>query len=123
MKPQRYFIPSDLVLRVDINDLYDADDDPITINDVTHIQLTFTSGGASEVFEINPSTPSENPSGASIVTPEAGKGNPYIIVCLCTKNLKPGQLTLRSDITIPDTRFHDNERHESDEMLFPITLA
>jgi len=121
MTPKRIFIPSDLVLKVSLSDLFDSAADPIDITDLSSIKLTFTAGGASAVFELFPDDSASNTAGASIVEPE--EGEPYIIVCLCTKDLKPGQLTLRSEVSIPDDRFHDNLRKEADEFVFPFILA
>lgn len=121
MTPKCIPIPSDLVLKVCINDLYDQDAEAIDITDLSAIKLTFAAGGASVDFELNPSDSSNDTDGASIVT--SSGGDPYILVCLCTNGLKPGQLTLRSEVTIPDDRFHDGERKEVDEFVFPIILT
>lgn len=121
MTPKRIPIPSDLVLKVDISDLYDSSAEPIDITDLDAIKLTFAAGGATEVFELDPADSSNNTDGASIVEPTGE--DPYIVVCLCTQNLRPGQLTLRSEVSIPDTRFHNNLRKEVDEYEFPIILT
>ena len=121
MTPKRIPIPSDLVLKVCINDLYDQDAEAIDINDLSAIKLTFTAGGASVDFDLDPSDSSNNTDGASIVTPS--EEEPYILVCLCTNGLKPGQLNLRSEVTIPDNRFHDGKRKEVAEYVFPIILT
>lgn len=118
MTPKRIPIPSDLVLKVCITDLYDSDAEAIDITELNAIDLTFSAGGASVDFNIEAgSTP---PDGVTIVTTD---GDPYIVVCLCTKDLLPGQLTLRSSVAIPDTRFHDSERVEVAEYLFDIILT
>lgn len=140
MTPKRIPIPSDLVLKVTFGDLYDSSVEPITIADLNAISLTFSSGGASITYDILPNhavqdediheaTPEEDageinptlPEGVTIVTPQTG--DPYIIVCLCTQDLLPGQLALRSTVTIPDTRFHDGERKEVAECLLDIILT
>ena len=124
MTPKRIPIPSDLVLKVSINDLYDKDAEPIDITDVTAIKLIFSAGGASKSFDVNPDDETQNSSGVTLVEPDgANAEDPYIIVCLCTQNLRPGQLTLRSEVSIPDTRFHNNIRKEVDEYEFPIILT
>ena len=121
MTPKRIPIPSDLVLKVNISDLYDSDAEPITIEDVDSITLTFSAGGASIVLEgIKPSIASY-PSGVTKVASDEGEH--YLVVCLCTSGLRPGQLTLRSEVAIPDNRFHDNLRTEIDEFVFPIILV
>lgn len=121
MTPKRIPIPSDLVLKVCINDLYDQDAEAINITDLSAIKLSFAAGGASVDFKLDPFDSSSNTAGASIVT--SSEGDPYILVCLCTNGLKPGQLTLRSEVTIPDDRFHDGKRKEVDEFVFPIILT
>lgn len=121
MISKRIPIPSDLVLKVCINDLYDQDAEAIGIEDLVAIKLTFAAGGASVDFDLDPSDSSNNTDGASIVTPEEEES--HIIVCLCTEDLKPGQLTLRSEVTIPDNRFHSGERKEVAEYVFPIILT
>lgn len=121
MTSKRIPIPSDLVLKVCLSDLYDAEGEAITIDEVSSIKLTFTAGGAAVDFEID-MTDQTFPDGVSMVTPEEG-GDPYLVVCLCTENLMPGQLALRSEVAIPDTRFHDSLRKEMDEFLFDIVLT
>lgn len=122
MKEKNIPIPSDLVLKVAINDIFDESAEPIDITDLTKVTLSFSSGGASKDFEI---TFAEGvatcPDGISVVTPE--NEDPYFVVCLCTSGLKPGQLTLRSEVCIPDTRFHDDVRKEVSEYVFPIILT
>lgn len=124
MTPKRIPIPSDLVLKVSISDLYDKDAEPIDITDVTAIKLTFSAGGASKSFNVDPASAANNTSGVTLVAPDgADAEDPHIIVCLCTSELLPGQLSLRSEVSIPDTRFHDNLRKEVDEYTFPIILV
>lgn len=116
-------IPSDLVLKVSILDIFDESAEAIDITDLTAVSLSFSSGGASKTFDI---TFSEGvatcPTGVSVVVP-TGNEDPYFVVALCTKDLKPGQLTLRSEVCIPDTRFHDDVRKEVSEYVFPIVLT
>lgn len=124
MTPKRIPIPSDIVLKVTIHDLYDENADEIDITDVEAIKLTFSAGGASKIFEISPSESANNTPGVTLVSPEGNDGgDPHIIVCLCTGELLPGQLILRSEVSISDNRFHDNVRTEVDEYTFPIILA
>lgn len=122
MTPKRIPIPSDLVLKVCISDLYDSDAEAIDIEDLSAIKLTFSAGGAAKVFELDPADSANNTDGASIVSPD-NEEEPYIIVCLCTSELRPGQLALRSEVSIPDTRFHDDVRKEVAEYLFDIILT
>lgn len=121
MTPRRIPIPSDLVLKVCLSDLYDDASNPMTIDELASVKLTFTAGGAAVDFEID-MTNQTFPDGVSMVTPEEGE-DPYLVVCLCTENLMPGQLALRSEVAIPDTRFHDGLRKEMDEFLFDIVLT
>ena len=121
------YIPSDVVLKVCISDLYDESGEPITISDTSKVELTFTSGGASKSFVLDMDDSATLPEGVSIVTKETNANeetdvDPYIVICLCTQGLLPGQLALRSDVSIPDTRFHEGVRHEVDEYLFPVIL-
>ena len=122
MTPKRIPIPSDLVLKVCISDLYDSDAEAIDIEDLSAIKLTFSAGGAAKVFELDPADSANNTDGASIVSPD-NEEEPYIIVCLCTSGLRPGQLALRSEVSIPDTRFHDDVRKEVAEYMFDIILT
>jgi len=119
MTPKRINIPSDLVLKVALSDLYDEAGEAITIEDVTSIELTFLAGGSTKTFTVT--LAEDAPSGVSLVTPE--DEDPYLVVCLCTDDLQPGQLSLTSKVTIPDTRFHDGARIEVDQYLFPIILV
>lgn len=123
MTPKRIPIPSDLVLKVSINDLFDEEAEPIDITDVNHIKLSFSAGGASVDFTVYPGDSEGTSDAATLVEPEAADADPYIIVCLCTKDLRPGQLSLRSEVSIPDDRFHNNYRIEVDEYQFPIILV
>lgn len=117
------YIPSDVVLKVCISDLYDESGEPITIPDTSKVELTFTSGGASKSFVLDMEDTATLPEGVSVVTPTGDNAeSPYILVCLCTQGLLPGQLALRSDVSIPDTRFHEGVRHEADEYTFPVIL-
>lgn len=120
MTPKRIPIPSDLVLKVCLSDLYDAEGEAITIDDVSSIKLTFTAGGAAVDYEINIANQSF-PDGVSRV--DSDDEDPFLVVCLCTSSLMPGQLALRSEVAIPDTRFHDGLRKEMDEFLFDIILT
>lgn len=115
------YIPSDVVLKVCISDLYDESGEPITITDTSKVELTFTSGGASKSFVLDMEDMATLPEGVSVVTGETDV-DPYIVICLCTQGLLPGQLALRSDVSIPDTRFHEGVRHEADEYTFPVIL-
>lgn len=120
MTPKRIPIPSDLVLKVRLSDLYDAEGEAITIDDVSSIKLTFTAGGAAVDYEINIANQSF-PDGVSRANSD--DEGPYLVVCLCTSPLMPGQLALRSEVEIPDARFHDGLRKEMDEFLFDIILT
>lgn len=117
--PKRIPIPSDLVLKICINDLYDSDDELITIDDLSYIKLTFLCGGVEKVFELDPS--SSCTAGSSIISD--AEEDPYILVCLCTEDFLPGDLMLRSEVSIPDTRFHDDIRKEIAEANLYIKLV
>lgn len=122
MKEKNIPIPSDLVLKVSINDLFDEDGDPIDITELSKVKLSFSSGGASTDFEVTfAAGVATCPSGVSVVSPQ--NEDPYFIVCLCTSGLMPGQLSVRSEVTIPDTRFHNSTRTEVSEYVFPIILT
>lgn len=117
-------IPSDLVLKVSLSDLYGESGDPIALTDIKEVQLDFTSGGKTKTFTIDMEDLATIPDGVSVVTPTGDNAeSPYIVVCLCTGDLLPGQLALRSTVSIPDTRFHDDVRHEVSEYMFAINLT
>lgn len=118
--PQCIPIPSDIVLKVCVNDLYDAENEAITLEDIDSIKLTFLAGGIEKEFDLIPE--GECTEGASIVIPD-DNSDPYIVVCLCTDGFLPGDLTLRSEINIPDTRFHDDIRKEIAEAELFIKLT
>lgn len=136
MVPKQIPIPSDVVLKVFLTDLYDSSGEKILITALPKVSLVFTSGGASKSFDVLPATifgngeVSEVEEGAtevsspavSIVNPPEGD-DPYFVVCLCTKELLPGQLGLRAIASIPDARFHDGIRTEIDEYMFDIILT
>lgn len=122
MKEKNIPIPSDLVLKVAIYDLFDQNGDAIDITELTKAKLTFSSGGASKDFEIIfDAGQASCPDGVSVVNPD--DDDPHFVVCLCTAGLMPGQLSVRSEAVIPDTRFHDGTRTEVSEYVFPIILT
>lgn len=136
MAPKQIPIPSDVVLKVFLTDLYDSSGEKLLVTALPKVSLVFTSGGASKSFDVFPATSfgngevSEVEEGAtevsspavSIVNPPEGD-DPYLVVCLCTKELLPGQLGLRSIASIPDARFHDGIRTEVCDYMFDIILT
>lgn len=119
-KPRRIPIGGDLVLKVAPYDLYNAAGEKILVTALQRFDMTFVCGGVEKKMQYIPTGGTS--SGVSAVTPSTG--DPYLVVCLCTDDFKPGDLVLKSVASIPDARFsmHNSVRKEPSEIPLMISL-